>query len=89
MTARAPALHIPLLQMDSRAPANKTATNTPSKQGGDGRNSERDGGYNTPRCWLARQQRPWPLLLAGTNTKQLALTPEPNRPGSSCHRAPL
>jgi hypothetical protein len=47
---------------------------------------------NTPRCWLAtwqRQQRPWPLLLAGTNTRQLTLTPGHNRPGSSCHRAPL
>jgi hypothetical protein len=43
MTARAPALHIPLLQMDSRAPANKTATNTLSEQGGGDSNIERDG----------------------------------------------
>jgi hypothetical protein len=30
VTARAPTLHIPLPQMDPRAPANKTATNTPT-----------------------------------------------------------
>jgi hypothetical protein len=34
VTARAPTLHVPLPQMDPRAPANKTATNTPSEQGG-------------------------------------------------------
>jgi hypothetical protein len=43
----------------------------------------------SPETGWQRQQRPWPLLLAGTNTKQLTLTPGPNRPGSSCHRAPL
>jgi hypothetical protein len=56
-------------------------------------NIERDGDYHAEVLVGngSRQQRSWPLLLAGTgtNTKQLILTPEPNRPGSSCHRAPL
>jgi hypothetical protein len=90
VTARAPTLHTPLPQMDPRAPANKTATNTPSEQDGDDRNSGRTRRRLTCRgAGWQRQQRPWPLLLAGTNTRHPTLMPEPNRPGSSCHRAPL
>jgi hypothetical protein len=57
---------------------------TPAPTGG----SKRDGGLTRRGAGWQRQQRSWPLLLAGTNTKQLTLTPGPNIPGSSCHRAP-